>query len=646
MPRLNLYEMANPFRAPRSSGADFGAAPAQALEGFGDEALKIGERIQRREENAISDKVFGEVNTQALPLLNDFEKKHDIALPQALNEFQGAMQKIKADALSKATLRPEARAALERQLDNQITQYGKSAIGMRIKAGNDAMVARLNEQFDTGVNQVSAAPSIMKDVIDTNVAFVESRKDSMDPLMYQAAIKKAHAGPIQAAVNSYLAQQLPDKADELLQNPEINKLIDPDALRPLRINVAVEKGKKDLENREYDRKIAMFEATHGPATPEMRARIKMMPGKGGDKTLADRVFEYEFATGKPADQDTIDRIAKVRMTSGDASGSFGNGLEGRANNIVTKNATAYANGMLDAEGMREYENAIRILSTPVMKQDPITKQWKEVTPTLLPWMTEALSRGQMFKGRSGSPTPPTNAAGDNLRPPGETTTLYRDGQLIGEGVADATGRWTIPAPPEGGEGAASWGRETRQSAPVPEDAATSSKPVGLFNMGKFVVGPGPAIGRVLGDLPIPVGLGGKSIAAQQYVVNQKKDLMRALAISPQYAQGEQKLLAEQIDLDPKLMSNPDAWELRVVSVARTITETMDYNAKVIKQASTGETSDEQYKKALESQNLLRDFLGKMDLPPRIKSKKDAAFMALKKGDKFIDANTWQLLVKN
>ena len=86
------------------------------------------------------------------------------------------------------------------------------------------------------MNQVSAAPSIMKDVIDTNVAFVESRKDSMDPLMYRAAIKKAHAGPIQAAVNSYLAQQLPDKADELLQNPEINKLIDPDALRPLRIN--------------------------------------------------------------------------------------------------------------------------------------------------------------------------------------------------------------------------------------------------------------------------------------------------------------------------------------------------------------------------------------------------------------------------
>ena len=62
----------------------------------------------------------------------------------------GAMQKIKADAPSRRPCALRLWAALERQLDNQITQYGKSAIGMRIKAGNDAMVARLNEQFDTG----------------------------------------------------------------------------------------------------------------------------------------------------------------------------------------------------------------------------------------------------------------------------------------------------------------------------------------------------------------------------------------------------------------------------------------------------------------------------------------------------------------
>ena len=49
MPRLNLYEQQTTAQGPRASGADFGAAPAQALEGAGNELQVIGNRIQERE---------------------------------------------------------------------------------------------------------------------------------------------------------------------------------------------------------------------------------------------------------------------------------------------------------------------------------------------------------------------------------------------------------------------------------------------------------------------------------------------------------------------------------------------------------------------------------------------------------------------
>jgi hypothetical protein len=325
MPRLNLYEMANPFRAPRSSGAEMGAAPTQALGEMGDAAFAIGERIQKREENAISDQALGEVDTQLLPLLADLEK-NPANMPEALNQFQAGAQKIRADVLGKVNLRPEARAALERQIDNQLTQYGKSAIAMRIKSGINQVVARLNQQFDTGVNQVSAAPSIMKDVIETNRHLVESRKDSMDPLMYEAAMKKAHAGPIQAAVNSYLAQQLPDKADELLQNPEINKLIDPDALRPLRINVAVEKGKRDKEEREIEsnRKALSYllgtEATReqavtvsGLASMPVAQKLNVLKMMNGGKDLPQTTIDKVMGLERQASESRIDKI--VELTS-------------------------------------------------------------------------------------------------------------------------------------------------------------------------------------------------------------------------------------------------------------------------------------------------------------------------------------------
>ena len=54
MPRLNLYEQQTSAQGPRSSGADFGAAPAQALEGAGNALFEIGERIQRRDELGVS----------------------------------------------------------------------------------------------------------------------------------------------------------------------------------------------------------------------------------------------------------------------------------------------------------------------------------------------------------------------------------------------------------------------------------------------------------------------------------------------------------------------------------------------------------------------------------------------------------------
>ena len=622
MPRLNLYEMANPFRAPRSSGADFGAAPAQALEGFGDEALKIGERIQRREENAISDKVFGEVNTQALPLLNDFEKKHDIALPQALNEFQGAMQKIKADALSKATLRPEARAALERQLDNQITQYGKSAIGMRIKAGNDAMVARLNEQFDTGVNQVSAAPSIMKDVIDTNVAFVESRKDSMDPLMYQAAIKKAHAGPIQAAVNSYLAQQLPDKADELLQNPEINKLIDPDALRPLRINVAVEKGKQEAETKRQDLNVQKFQMRLGrELTPEETIKARSLPAKK-DMTPTDEITELELVQGKPASQDQVDKIFKTYIDGGkDAGGAFGNSLRGRSIAFVNDNAVAYANGLLTPDKARQFESSYAEAYMPKNREDPVTGTVQKITPTAPKFAEEAMRRGSaIYGGLSAGVTQPSGVGGRQNEL--EYAASLLNGRLGTVAIPPSSPFYDQSQPPG-------------QTSMVPAATESPVKGRGLWSMASKIAGPVAGVARWWGSGPIPMGMGQEEVAAEQYVINQQKSLVRALQQNPRYAEGERKSIEQDIAIKPEAFGNERAVQLRLVEIGKYIDEELRFNAKVL-QNPTG-TTVQQRQQAMQSNAALSQFYDQLELPPKVKSLAEAEKLP-SNVEEFIDEN--------
>lgn len=216
MPRLNLYEQQTTAQGPRASGAEFGAAPAQALEGAGNVLQDIGERVQRREELGAAQDVMESVDTWAVSALDDFQKRQDIMTAQALPEFQNALNQKRQEALSNFTGRPEAKAALERQLDNQLAQYGKSAITAKIKAGQDQMGRALDQQFNKSSIQVDTAPDIWSFAADENLAAVEMWKPAMSKDQYESAKRLAYAKPLQAAVRSHLAQGNIEGAEALM----------------------------------------------------------------------------------------------------------------------------------------------------------------------------------------------------------------------------------------------------------------------------------------------------------------------------------------------------------------------------------------------------------------------------------------------
>jgi len=263
MPRLNLYEQQTSAQGPRASAADFGAAPAQAMSEMGNVVADIGARIQRREELFAADQIMGDIDTWAVTALDDFQKRQDITTQQALPEFQNALKQKKQEALSKFNGSAEARAALERQLDNQMVQYGKSAIGAKIKAGHEQLTRGLNQQFDKSANEVGTAPQILQDSISENLAYVESRKSGMTAEMYQQAMVMARAKPIQSAVQAYVANGNWTEAEAIMADPQVAKLLDPSVARPLRIDIAVGKGKQEKERREIETNVRQWESVTG-----------------------------------------------------------------------------------------------------------------------------------------------------------------------------------------------------------------------------------------------------------------------------------------------------------------------------------------------------------------------------------------------
>ncbi len=329
MPRLNLYEQQTSAQGPRASGAEFGAAPAQALEGMGNVVADIGARIQRREELFAADQIMGDIDTWAVTALDDFQKRQDITTQQALPEFQNALKQKKQEALSKFNGSAEARAALERQLDNQMVQYGKSAIGAKIKAGHEQLTRGLNQQFDKSANEVGTAPQILQDSISENLAYVESRKSGMTAEMYQQAMVMARAKPIQSAVQAYVANGNWTEAEAIMANPEVNKLLDPSVARPLRIDIAVGKGKQEKEEREIEtnRKALSYllgtEATReqaltvpGLASMPVVQKLNVLKMMNGGRELptetVNRVLGLERQNNESLTNELLDEAARYR----------------------------------------------------------------------------------------------------------------------------------------------------------------------------------------------------------------------------------------------------------------------------------------------------------------------------------------------
>lgn len=603
MPRLNLYEQQTTAQGPRASGADFGAAPAQALEGMGNVLQDIGERVQRREELGAAQDVMEGVDTWAVTALDDFQKRQDIMSAQALPEFQNALNQKRQEALSNFTGRPEARAALERQLDNQLAQYGKSAITAKIKAGQDQMGRALNQQFNKSMMQVDAAPDIWSFAKDENLAAVEMWKPAMSKDQYESAKRLAYAKPLQAAVRSHLAQGNIEGAEKLMTDESFSKYLTMDEARPLRIDAAVGRGKMEQEERRVQSNVIKFQSRLGrELTPDEVVRVRTLPAKK-DMTPADEITELELIQQKPASQDQVDKIFKTYVDNG-TGGNFGNSIRGRSVDYVTKNSVRYSNGLMTPEEARVFEASVVEAYAPVKVTDPLTGVITTREVTMPGFVKEAMNRGASFF--AGAPA--TGAPR-----PGDTVQLDINGQVVGQGQVDSSGKWTIPAPTESaGAGAGRGG----QGVPTAETPGVQPAPLpGLYDNVPFVAGPTAKLGQTISRTPLvgqDLGLDPRYVTAQKSMDIGQEQLAQALRPNSKIADTYRQELMKLVNITGKTWDNPQAMWLDI----QTIDKELRSKLTQLDSVAAGKTaaSMEDRKDALDISNAIRFSLQRLDVP--------------------------------
>ena len=326
MPRLNLYEQQTTAQGPRASGADFGAAPAQALEGAGNELQVIGNRIQERENLSDRQRLREAFEEFAVPALDGFDKNPEISGKESIPRFRQALEQKRQELISKHVGNPESRAKLENSLDNLVSQYTKSAIGAKINADQQLMVRTLDQQFKKSALNVDAAPDIWSFAKDENLMLVEDMRPGMSQDQYVAAKRLAYAKPLQAAVKSHIAQGNYDAAQAIMKDKNFSEFLTEQEAIPLRIDVAVGRGKVQKEEREIEgtRKALSYllgtEATReqavtvsGLASMPVVQKLNVLKMMNGGNDLPQATIDKVMGLERQTSESRIDKI--VELTS-------------------------------------------------------------------------------------------------------------------------------------------------------------------------------------------------------------------------------------------------------------------------------------------------------------------------------------------
>lgn len=613
MPRLNLYEQQTTAQGPRASGAEFGAAPAQALEGAGNVLQDIGERVQRREELGAAQDVMESVDTWAVSALDDFQKRQDIMTAQALPEFQNALNQKRQEALSNFTGRPEAKAALERQLDNQLAQYGKSAITAKIKAGQDQMGRALDQQFNKSSIQVDTAPDIWSFAADENLAAVEMWKPAMSKDQYESAKRLAYAKPLQAAVRSHLAQGNIEGAEALMADESFSKYLTMEEARPLRIDAAVSRGKVQKEEREIEgtRKALSYllgtEATReqavtvsGLASMPVAQKLNVLKMMNGGKDLPQATIDKVMGLERQASESKIQQITDLTMNydSLDTAGRMKLGL-------------LIKSEFRDINGIDQFGNPTRYSTVPAELQ-------RFVNPTGGRPGAGGIT-GSVATG-AGNDTGPFLDPKGNMYPEG-TKLIMPDGVPVtidsrGHAIADAGG--AAPAASDGDDDVvdlyANYDKMTGLAAFIKRNAA--SLPLNIGDELKI----NPAYG--------------KAAMASEVLTN---DITRGFismgegkdTVANQYRQELKKI----VSIEPKLIGSDREYLFKLQTISKELKQRRNEYQKI---AETGATEDMR-KSSIAAVATITKILSRIPIPEKVVNS-DAELAKLKPGEVYMTSD--------
>lgn len=597
MAKLNLYTQQTRPQGGQMSGEAMGSDIGQAAQQMGSTLADIGASIQRREDTISRVQSLNSFDQSAITDLEAVQADGSIASKETVDRYTSTLRQRMDQSLSQYKGGSAGRAELRAQLENQIGQYTKSAMGAQIKA----QYALIGDTADKLANKAAITATLAPDQMTNSFAQFDADlgklKGSVSQEQFDQYRNIGRARIADGAIKGLLQRGNYTKAQELLQDPNVGGMLDANTSRQLTMDIAVDSYKKEAEIKAQNDNILQWTSIlRRDLTPTEQMRIRSLPAKKSDYTAADKIVELELVQGKPASPSQVTQIMGM-------PGMFGNSMQGMALDYVTNNAVAYANGMLSPDEGRRFEASVTEAYKPIEKQDPVTGAWTKVSPQIPGFVQQAMNRGGRIYG-GGLPSAPASSMSQPTPIRGATT-----------GEAPAAAPAAAPSP---------------TSAPVTQGGQT------VWTRRANVAGIVPAAAEAVGRVPVigeAFGGGGQYASDRQFVEAQSRDLIRALSQSGRYLASEMQSIEKEVTIAGQAFDNPVAYGQRLIGIDEALAKRAE-EAK--KDLTNPAITLEKRKAATDVISTITNFRQTLGVPPRVKSVEEAR--KLPPGSEFIDPN--------
>ena len=600
MAKLPVYEQQTRAETPVATTESMGGSMARATQDIGRTLADIGETMQRRESTIDRVQKLNTFDQEAVTSLEALQSDESISSKSTLDKYQQTLRQRGDELIAKHTGSGESRAALRAQIDNQIGQYTKSAMGAQIKAQHSL----IGKSIEKSANALALTAGMAPDQYVNALSQFDSDLSQFDGSIPKDLLDQyRESGRSQIAtnaVNSLVQSGQYDSAKALMSDPTIAPLLTADAGRQFSMNIAVGRYKNEQDVVRQNQNVAKYTMALGRnLTPDEQIKVRMLPDKK-NMTAADEIMQLEIIQGKPASQAQVSDILGVK-------GQFGDSLQGRALNYITDNATRYANGMMTPEERLNFEVSYNEAYKPIEKTDPVTGMITKITPAIPPFIQQAMSRGARFGGGGGGAprpaAPPAMPGGGGGAPAASSVAPVQ----AGEGQ---------PIPSNPSDQRSIWDRRANIVGPV----ATARSAI------QAVPGVGPAAATsVFGAEETR-----QADADRVYVENASRDLVRVLQNNPKFAEGERKAIEKEISVGPEMFRSVESYEGKLIGINQSLQDRLNDAQKTL----TSQVSLEERKRATDNINAITQFRQKLGLPVMVKTAEDAQRLA--PGTRFMD----------